>query len=395
MRNNARTSRPGLPARLLELDGIRGIACLVVLVHHAFLVIPEMCNVAAHPGYAPQTWGSWILTRTPAHLLWAGYEAVLLFFVLSGISLAYPIARRISSNKNYSWVAYYPRRVIRLYVPSAAGVAFALVTAIWVPRVRDSRITGWAFGHESKVTLHSIISNFTFRSNGYNSAMWSIYAEFIFSLILPLALIIVALAVRIHLAPVLVGVVLCFTSETVIQQYYFLPVFLIGAVIGWTWGINRARSLNVPHSNLIAFILLAIVCFRWYLPVEGAHDRAWTTPVTILVIAAFISFVVLTGVWTRFLGSRPVQWLGKISFSLYAVHDPIVVTTRYLTVEYAPLVTLMIAAPISIFVATLVCRFIEQPSHRLAKRCGARCEEIWTRLQHSRVPYQPRHARHF
>ena len=86
----------GKPAavRLIELDGLRGLAAVVVLIHHALETVPALAEVGARPGTVPTGTFNRILTQSPLHLLWAGHEAVLIFFVLSGVALTSPAARR-------------------------------------------------------------------------------------------------------------------------------------------------------------------------------------------------------------------------------------------------------------------------------------------------------------
>lgn len=79
--------RSASPARLTSLDGLRGLAALVVLAHHALLTMSGFSSV-----YWAEPFPSWVtpFAYTPLHALWAGQEAVLVFFVLSGAVLMVP-----------------------------------------------------------------------------------------------------------------------------------------------------------------------------------------------------------------------------------------------------------------------------------------------------------------
>src|SRR5258706_14438094 len=68
------TASERAPARLVGLDGIRGLAALFVALHHTYL--------RSFPGYPAATgpfWTKWLIY---------GHLAVVVFIVLSGFSLA-------------------------------------------------------------------------------------------------------------------------------------------------------------------------------------------------------------------------------------------------------------------------------------------------------------------
>lgn len=64
-------------SRFDQIDSIRGLAALSVVISHLSLVIPNVYIVQK-------------LKNTPLHIFWAGHEAVILFFILSGFVLALP-----------------------------------------------------------------------------------------------------------------------------------------------------------------------------------------------------------------------------------------------------------------------------------------------------------------
>ncbi|HEV7949025.1 MAG TPA: acyltransferase family protein, partial [Glaciihabitans sp.] len=75
------SSSPGsAPAtRLNSLDGLRGIAALVVVFYHLSLVARPFLDT----GHTGDVW--WWLTETPLKVFTLGTESVLVFFVLSGV----------------------------------------------------------------------------------------------------------------------------------------------------------------------------------------------------------------------------------------------------------------------------------------------------------------------
>lgn len=74
-----------------SFDGLRGVAAVVVLIHHSLLTVPSLASAYYPTTVTAIAWSkSWLITYTPLHLIWAGTEAVCLFFILSGFVLTLP-----------------------------------------------------------------------------------------------------------------------------------------------------------------------------------------------------------------------------------------------------------------------------------------------------------------
>lgn len=367
---------PILPARLVELDGVRGLACVAVLIHHTLLTTQALSEIGAHPGAPTSGPLSWALTRTPLHLLWGGYEAVLVFFVLSGISLVYPVARRYRQGRPTSWAAYYPQRLIRLYAPFAAATALTAVCLLVAPRPEGAALSDWVMIHETDASPRAIAKDlllmrvYSFRNN----PLWTLRYEIIFSLVLPLVIAAVALAARLRLSLPLLAALLLLAREGTLEGSFFLPVFAVGAVIGWHWGRTPTPLQRTGWATPAACLALVAIMLPWYLSPLHATSRWWATPAVIAAVAALLTLIVRFGACGSVLRSAPVQWLGRLSFSLYLVHDPVILTLRHLTADHSPAMTLVAAPPLAFLVAIGFQRVIEQPAHRLSRSVGRRIE---------------------
>ena len=108
--------------RIEALDSVRGIAAFIVVIHHCFLTRAVYSNFFFSNWKTPATdLVSWIFLYTPARIAWSGYEAVTLFYVLSGLVLALPwVEGRAPDYKKFAI-----RRMCRLYIPYAAIVIVA------------------------------------------------------------------------------------------------------------------------------------------------------------------------------------------------------------------------------------------------------------------------------
>ena len=145
------------PARIPALDGLRGIAALIVLIHHSLLTLPSFARAYAQQRPWQRHDGSWWMTYTPLHLAWAGTEAVYCFFLLSGLVLALPAAR----GRHHDWTSYYPKRIGRLYLPVLGATLLALAWIALIPRVYGESSSWWLAGHSAhprwRATAHDLV----------------------------------------------------------------------------------------------------------------------------------------------------------------------------------------------------------------------------------------------
>lgn len=363
--------------RLLQLDGLRGLASLVVVVHHVFLTSAVFGNIAEGSGRPELFSGAWWLSYTPIHLIWGGTEAVFIFFVLSGYVLASQM-----SNKPKAWPTYYAGRMPRLYLPSIASVFLAVALASLVPRDAVSGSSVW-LNHHVGPGVESVLRNSTllFGVDTLNSPLWSLQWEVWFSLLLPVYLWV---AGKIALQPG-VGVfvagmlfVLMFLgSVTDVEALKYLPVFALGVLtfryrdlLGRIAGsMQRGPGLLWPSFilvsilSLMAYWLVQMPAHTSGLVVSASHFPqimgAWT--IVFIVLHSQRAEVMLTRPW--------MLWLGSRSFSLYLVHEPIVVSLALL---FGPGVSvwqvLLASVPLSLVVSEVFFRCIERPSHIFSRR---------------------------
>ena len=97
--------------RIEVLDSLRGIAAAQVLFHHFLSLFPVFFAAICFAPGLPL--GVNLLAYTPLHLVWAGHEAVIFFFTLSGFVLALPYME----GRPAPYGAYGIRRFFRVYVP--------------------------------------------------------------------------------------------------------------------------------------------------------------------------------------------------------------------------------------------------------------------------------------
>jgi len=352
--------------RLSSLDGLRGAAALIVVVHHCFLVSPAFA-AAYYGGSTGDSPLRQALIYSPLHLLWGGAEAVVVFFVLSGFVLA----RGIRSS-SFDWFAYFPSRILRLYVPVAGAVALGFLLLL-VPHAGGPD-SPWLQRDASDYDLGGVLQDLTLvgGTSGVVSPLWSLRWEVIFSLLLP----VIAYAARV-IPAWLFGVICVALSaigagqESAAMQY--LPIFGVGVALEREWerierlvgGLSRTvRGVLWGGMLPLAVVLLSM---RWLLPATLDHSTLVALAQGPIVLGAGLLVVMaaLCAPLTRFFSWRPIAWLGAISFSLYLVHEPFVVVMA--SVTGAARWTLLTAVPLALVTAWLFCRLVERPAHRLSR----------------------------
>lgn len=368
--------------RLTALDGLRGLAALVVVLHHALLTWQVLADQYVAPNSDS---GTWWLTFTPLHLAWAGTEAVMVFFVLSGFVLTLPFLGAAGSAPG--WAGYYGRRLVRLYVPVAASLAGAALLVMGFPRVAGSTTSWWFNAHAVTVDAPTLASDVVLLNglSWIHPSLWSLQYEVLFSLLLPLYV----LAARRFgsLWPwlaagllVLVGLG-AYTNWAVLS---WLPVFGIGVcmaagripllLLGRRLADGR-RATAVWWALAGAAVVLLLA--EWWLRLLSPPTAMTMALVRPLAVAgaALVVFLVMAcpaaGALCRW---RPVAWLGTVSFSLYLVHEPILVSVSSLVggSMRGVAVTLVVGIALSFLAAAAFHRWVEAPSQRLARTVGRR-----------------------
>lgn len=369
-------SRPGPSARLIELDGLRGLAAVIVVIHHCLLTVPAFARIGAWPGVVPEEPAARILTQTPLHLLWAGHEAVLVFFVLSGTALVYPVARRHAQRRRFDWIDYVPRRIVRLWLPAAASTALAVALMVLVPRSTAASLGPWMTqAHPAGLSARHLLLELALQPRyAYrNTVLWSLHAEAVFSFLLPLVVLVVALAARARawwLPAAACLAVPAVTGDT--RTLVYVPVFVLGATAGWRWGHlgTIAPERPAPWATPAALACLVLITIGWWPGLEGPVAGRLAAAVSLAAVAALVALAVRAGALRGVLRSRAVQYLGALSFSLYLVHEPVIVATRLLMASWSPWLVAPLAVAVTAPLTWLFRRYVEAPSHRLSRRAG-------------------------
>ena len=343
----------GKPAHVDELDGLRAIAVLTVLVFH---------------------------TRIALSYGWLGVE---LFFVLSGYLITSILLRSRSPMERRGgwWEGYtkpfYIRRTLRIFPLAYAAlfVIFVLLPALgWRPAV--------PFGQQVWYWLY--LNNWYIWSAYVPIAgmghFWSLAVEEQFYLGWPW---VVLLAPRKHLARV--ALFLATTPMLLRLLLVLVPIFP-----GKMRGPDTVRITPLRMDGLMIGALLALLAVgglaqwkphaRWVGLIAGAGCFALTflpgssvafvliTPTFTVTVAATL-LLILTSRDSAVCGLLRTRWLtaiGKISYGIYVVHLPIIAVFQER--GWAPARILAVSLPATLIVAAVSWFCLERPFLRLKDR---------------------------
>lgn len=373
--------------RYRSLDGLRGVAALSVIAYHALLVVPAMSVLYIEKTSPSPFTPEWWLYRTPLRLVMPGHEAVLVFFVLSGFVLTAPLLRHGLTPR--ATLAYYCRRLIRLYVPVWGAVAFALLLAMLVHRDPSIGSSWLATHHPPTVTdvWHDLL--LILGTSNLDSPLWSLTWEVWFSLLLPVLFLLVR-ALRVErwwpgaiALLIVVSVVSRFPAvvHRLPQSWLtagllqYLPVFGLGMVLAVVMPRLGELTARIRTWWPIGIALALLVVSPTLLPTSGYDALAAVLYALCLVgVTGTVTAALFWPQARHALETRPVQWAGTRSFSIYLVHEPILVAAALATAADSWSWLLLAAAliPLVLVVAEVFHRVIEAPSMRLSREVGRR-----------------------
>ena len=314
----------------LNADGLRGLAALNVVICHFIAAFLPSALYYNYPNVFPKdptpSTGMAIMTTPLATLSFNGHFPVVLFFVLSGYVLTIPY---FNGNIN----AIYKRlwgRYFRLNIPIFAAVMFAFILYHYrlYFNVEASALSGsnWLAGcfdyFKPGFSLTEAIKSGVYRSIFHGDAylvppLWTLKIEFIGSLYL-LTFYIIKPADKLVFPAVVYIFFLIFMHGS--DSIYYFSI-LAGSLI------NLVRpSLNL--ARLICAVGLFFGAFQFHSAVYGfLPSLSWIglsedieKTVYNLIGALLLTTGIVNGVGGSILQSRPVQFLGQISFSLYIIH---------------------------------------------------------------------------
>ena len=359
-----------------DIDGLRAIAILSVVLHHAG--VPFLSG---------------------------GFTGVDIFFVISGYLIGGQIFADIRSGA-FSYLHFYQRRARRILPACYAVLLFTIAAALvllspdelrtfardaFAATLSASNISFWRFANyfDARSSLNPLLMT------------WSLGVEEQFYIVIPLLIALIARLRHRLVLPTLLGAcalsLLLATRDVGLapmQAFYLLPDRAWELGIGVALAVYQFRrpsprltpimpgapsisrnfeemerdgwDTTKPSSlitNLIAALALALVLVPLFLlsphssfPGPAAIPSVLGTAILIALPTSFIN--------RRPLALAPLVFIGRVSYSWYLWHWPLLAFLRIATTDALPLPAALIAITVAFALAVLSWRFIEQPFRR-------------------------------
>ncbi|GGL41090.1 acyltransferase [Phycicoccus endophyticus] len=344
-----------------DVEGLRALAVLAVVVHHAGLPLE------------------------------AGFVGVDVLFVVSGFLLAGTLLTELEGTGRVSWVGFLGRRVRRL-VPGA--VLVLAVVAAWsylvVPGLR-LRSVGTDVVAAATYTLNWLLAGRAadppeLAGPSPLEHYWPLAAGAQLALGVLVLFVVVAVVARrrggLGTRAALTGVLGTLTAASLAWSLWAPhtapeAAFYTTTSRGWELGIGALLAVRLagrerprtPSAASVALgwaglALLVVVVLR--MPTDVEWPSAWA------LLPTVPTALVLWSGWAgsgsgpvRLLGLRPLVWLGGLSYSAYLWHWPVIVlsgwTAEYLTGDPLPQWARLALAAAALWPAWVSWRFLEQP----------------------------------
>lgn len=309
-----------------ELDGIRGLAILMVLGFHYGW------------DFFHTTPGSfWAYLLVPLRLMWSGVD---LFFVLSGF-LIVGILLRTRNDPGYFRI-FYGRRACRI-LPLYVVMGLLFLAGIWLHQT-DRLYAPMLFEHVQGWTWSVLfLQNFMLAAQtpgqiNFLGPTWSLAVEEQMYLALPLLIFALRIAhyrtlwlfVSMFMLAALFryGLSIENAERQAVYIASLLPMtrmdaFAAGGLLAWAWQAGWLREGRMFGAAFFLFLagLVGMAVLAW--------KNVFGVQLYLPIIAAYAGLIALAlcapaGFFLRsFLRLEVLRWFGKVSYGLYLMHIPV------------------------------------------------------------------------
>jgi len=331
--------------RLLQLDGLRGLFSLMVAIYH-FPYENEFSEISA----------------TSNFLVRQGELFVDFFFVLSGFVICLNYIDRLQSPVLFG--DYLKARFIRLYplllYTALVFLAFELVFNIFMPHLLAHTESTLILLTQTANTLLFLNSTPALGVVGINFPSWSISCEMISYIVFGLVMLFAGKKNKYLLMIIAVlSVAFLIYTGVYMQTYKWgfvrgLVCFIVGVFTFMAFRKYGHKGIGAYWEYIVPILLIALFFVRYYHVIE-------IELFTLLTIPVFFGFAVYvyalsTGKIVQLLYGGVLQYLGKISYSMYLNHAivMIIISKAAFNIIRLPVTELNVTAVIFVYLICLV-----------------------------------------
>jgi peptidoglycan/LPS O-acetylase OafA/YrhL len=366
-------------ARFKALDAWRGICAVLIVVFHFIWVIPSSLHNV-------------VFVRN-------AYLFVDFFFVLSGFVLCHSYRGRV--HRAVDLWRFAMKRFGRVW-PLHVVVLAAFVAAVFFVNSRSHpqqlALTWETTDYSARAVLPQLflLNAMDLQGNSWNGPAWSIGAEFYTYLVFAVLLLFAArrlIAVSAVLVVAALTFIFCKAPDLMNTTWDYgfvrcLAGFFAGVIAYHVYERRRWRRflhMTMREIAMVALVIAFVVCAG-----AGPDSVGKLSLAAPLVFgAAVVVFAEGGGLLSLFLRMPPLQALGRYSYSIYMIHQPLLImlcygiwANGYTTKAFGPAQawsgssTLVLADFILavLLIAAACCHLIERPARarfgRLAERLG-------------------------
>ena len=371
--DDARALDHAAAARLPTLDGVRGAAIATVLIFHGWAYWPAASRSA--------------LDRAVSALSAECWVGVDLFFVLSGFLIT-RILLRARGEAGY-YAKFYARRALRIF-PLYYALIFLLcvVGGLALSEQQQFRTLwqsqGWLWLYAYNLEIFRVGHWFSDLDN-----CWSLAVEEQFYLVWPM--VVAALAPRRLAVVALLAAAACIALRALMphfgysatQIYVITPARCDGLMLGGVVAVleaERVPAATIRRLAIAAIVLGVLVLIAGALHLLGKLTLGgWMSTACTPIFAGSIAWSTLSpddAPMNRALLWRPLAWLGKYSYGVYLIHEPVFLIVQnplmHVVVPFSGAATsavrLAIVVPVVVGLAVASFHWLETPFLRMKGR---------------------------